>query len=131
MWTHFLSKAISIRYRLGNFYSTSTYHNLNSCLLCLFQAGSSPVSSISGFSVGSGRVDEAVDDFKVNIIKRNKVIKINTCVVSLAVLSAWGKTLVCPFSNRLKNISSCRTMTRSRAKMPLVLLKQVSDVCKF
>ncbi|XP_028403710.1 epidermal growth factor receptor substrate 15-like 1 isoform X2 [Dendronephthya gigantea] len=27
-------------------------------------AGSSPVSSISGFSVGSGRVDEAVDDFK-------------------------------------------------------------------
>ena len=29
------------------------------------QAGSSPVSSISGFSVGSGRVDEAVDDFKV------------------------------------------------------------------
>ena len=31
----------------------------------IFQAGSSPVSSISGFSVGSGRVDEAVDDFKV------------------------------------------------------------------
>jgi hypothetical protein len=31
------------------------------------QAGSSPVSSISGFSVGSGRVDEAVDDFKVNM----------------------------------------------------------------
>ena len=30
-----------------------------------YQAGSSPVSSISGFSVGSGRVDEAVDDFKV------------------------------------------------------------------
>ena len=32
----------------------------------IFQAGSSPVSSISGFSVGSGRVDEAVDDFKVD-----------------------------------------------------------------
>ena len=32
----------------------------------VFQAGSSPVSSISGFSVGSGRVDEAVDDFKVS-----------------------------------------------------------------
>ncbi len=31
-----------------------------------FQAGSSPVSSISGFSVGSGRVDDANDeDFKV------------------------------------------------------------------
>ena len=33
----------------------------------IFQAGSSPVSSISGFSVGSGRVDEAVDDFKVSL----------------------------------------------------------------
>ena len=33
----------------------------------VFQAGSSPVSSISGFSVGSGRVDEAVDDFKVGL----------------------------------------------------------------
>ena len=32
------------------------------------QAGSSPVSSISGFSVGSGRVDEAVDDFKVGFL---------------------------------------------------------------
>ncbi len=28
----------------------------------IFQAGSSPVSSISGFSVGSGRVDDANDE---------------------------------------------------------------------
>jgi len=35
-------------------------------------AGSSPVSSISGFSVGSGRVDEENDDFKDNDLFKNK-----------------------------------------------------------
>ena len=38
------------------------------------QAGSSPVSSISGFSVGSGRVDEANDDFKVSNLRAIQLI---------------------------------------------------------
>ncbi len=47
-------------------FSTESYCEMMTYVDFL-QAGSSPVSSISGFSVGSGRVDEAVDDFKVNI----------------------------------------------------------------
>ena len=47
------------------------FHKLKLFFLS-FQAGSSPVSSISGFSVGSGRVDEAVDDFKVIGTLRNE-----------------------------------------------------------
>ena len=56
----------------------------------IFQAGSSPVSSISGFSVGSGRVDEAVDDFKVDF--------------KLEFFSGypWANWLDLPFWNKLE-----------------------------
>ena len=54
-----LKKLAILNHKKGSVVSFSLFDFL--------QAGSSPVSSISGFSVGSGRVDEAVDDFKVYI----------------------------------------------------------------
>jgi len=52
----------------------------------IFQAGSSPVSSISGFSVGSGRVDEAVDDFKVGFKLEFLRRLSNNCLIRLVFL---------------------------------------------
>ena len=96
----------------------------------IFQAGSSPVSSISGFSVGSGRVDEAVDDFKVGF----GLELYRDCQTAVFKNVTFGKTRACldkyactVFASIL-SILSFRIQIPSRVKkIYLVPQKQVTS----